>query len=120
MESYIGTYSHRDRRKSINTWVGVKFAPARWASNFSCDSVGKINNTVDDWLSCLSIMPIRSGGRVSLPPCFTRAQNEPRAESEQLAGAPSAFPFSKTLFSYLIYFCMMGSSNVVFRPCNGN
>lgn len=93
MESYIGTYRHRDRRKLNNAWVGVKFDPARWTSNFRCDSAGKINNTVDDWLNCLSVMPIRSGGRVSLPPCFTRAQNEPRAESEQLARAPFVFPF---------------------------
>lgn len=79
--------------------VGVKFDPARWASNFRYNLAGgKNNNTVDDWLSCLPVMTTRNGGRVSLPPCFTRAQNKPRAESQQLSCDPSAFPFL-TLFS---------------------
>lgn len=80
-------------KKSNNAWVDVRFDPAGWASNFNFDSDGKMNRTVVEWLRWLSVMPIQSGGRVSVPLCITRAQNEPRAEPEQLSSTSSTFAY---------------------------
>lgn len=52
-DSYIGAYA---QRKRVRERECVQFDPARWASNFRCDSAGKMNNTLDDWLSYLPFM----------------------------------------------------------------
>lgn len=63
----------------MHGWM-LPFDPARCASDFKCDSTGKINNSEGEWLRRLSITSIRRGGGTM---CL-RASLELRTIPEQI------------------------------------
>lgn len=92
-----------------------------WASNFRCDSAGKINSAEDDRLSRLPIIQIRRAGGGSLCPRASRGHSRSPEQSEQLSRAKSAFPcvylFSLISLTYSVSFLAF---MLFFRASNGN